>query len=469
MHGGAGMTALADTRSWARRTFEECELGDRRRTRRLIQVAERIAENPAASFPDQLESWAQLKAAYRLFDADDVTLQTIATPHWELTRATAAPQTLVLCDTTELNFGRFRLAEGLGPTGKGRGRGFLLHNALMVDADKHRIVGVAGQTVHYRSKPKKNETRTQQLKRVRESGVWGRVIDEIGPPHEGVRYVYVCDRGADNFEVFCHLVQQDSGWIIRARAKNRNIITSDGAQMKLGECLPSLPVVGAYELSLRTRREQPARTAQIEVSCGSINMPVPRIRSPWLRSLSPEPIGMNVVLVREVDAPADVTPIEWVLLTTEPVTTFSQAWNVIEGYEARWLIEEYHKALKSGTSVKKRQLQTADRLEAMVGLMSVVAVHLLQLKTLSRTDPDCKASRVVPRLWLQMLKASRPKLKRVHDLTIHEFYRELAKLGGFIGRRSDGEPGWITIWRGWEKLARLVQGAKHAKKLFAYQ
>ena len=338
---------------------------------------------------------------------------------------------------------------------------------MMVDIDTHVIIGIAGQTVHYRSKTKKKETRTQKLKRVRESDVWGRVIDDIGPSPEEGRYVYVCDRGADNFEVFCHLMQQEAGWIIRARAKNRNIFMSDDDRMTLGELLPTLPVHGSYELSLRARRQQPARTAHIEVSCGLLSMPVPSIKSPWLRSLSPKPITMNVVLVREIDAPADVTPIEWVLLTSEPVTTFAKAWSVIESYEARWLIEEYHKALKSGTSVKQRQLQTAARLEAMVGLMSVVAVYLVQLKTLARTDPDRKASRVVPRLWLGMLKVSRPKLHSVHDLSVYQFYREVAKLGGFIGRRSDGEPGWITIWRGWEKLALLVRGAEHARQLFA--
>ena len=111
--------------------------------------------------------------------------------------------------------------------------------------------------------------------------------------------------------------------------------------------------------------------------------------------------------------------------------------------------------------MKARQLQTASRLEPMVGLMSVVAVHLLQLKTLGSADPSRRARTVVPQFWLWMLKAARGRrLRRVQDLTVYEFYREVAKLGGFLGRKSDGEPGWITIWRGWEKLATFVQGAK---------
>jgi hypothetical protein len=135
---------------------------------------------------------------------------------------------------------------------------------------------------------------------------------------------------------------------------------------------------------------------------------------------------------------------------------------IIEYYEARWLVEEYHKALKTGCRVTKRILRKASRLEPMVGLMAVVAVRLLQLKSVARSDPDRPARAVVPRLWLVMLKAARKNLRRVYDLTIREFYREVAKLGGFLGRKSDGEPGWITIWRGWEKLNTLVRGAELA-------
>lgn len=153
------------------------------------------------------------------------------------------------------------------------------------------------------------------------------------------------------------------------------------------------------------------------------------------------------------------------LYSSLPVETFDDAWTIITYYECRWLIEEYHKALKTGCRVQRRLLHTAERLEPMVGLMSVVAVRLLQLKTIAREEPDRPARTVVPVLWLQMLKAARKNLHRVHDLTVYQFYRELAKLGGFLGRRSDGEPGWITIWRGWEKLNTLVQGATLASKL----
>jgi hypothetical protein len=277
--------------------------------------------------------------------------------------------------------------------------------------------------------------------------------------------IHVCDRGADSFEVFCHFVAQQADWVVRASSLHRVILTPDAEELPLSEYLLTLPLAGTYELKLRARPDQPARTAKLEVRFGKLQMPAPAQRSPYVKASKLSSIEMWVVEVREVDAPPGVKPIAWVLYTSLPVTTFAEALLIIEYYEARWLVEEYHKALKTGCRVTKRTLRQAARLEPMVGLMSVVAVRLLQLKSVARSDPDRPARTIVPRLWLIMLKAARKNLRRVYDMTVREFYRELAKLGGFLGRKSDGEPGWITIWRGWEKLNTLVRGAELALRV----
>lgn len=462
---------MLSTKEWSQENFGKCELGDKRRTKRLVKVAEELASNPAASLPDQLEEWGDLKAAYRLFDCDDVTFEAVARPHWKLTRQRASGRTLVIGDTTELDFGRFRAIAGVGPTGNGSGNGFLLHNAIMIDAESEEILGVAGQTIHYR-KPKRKSakplTAPQRLNQQnRESEVWGKVIDDIGPPAEDVSYVHVFDRGADNFEVYCHLLQQRSGWVIRAAQLHRCVLVGDSEEsMPLNKYLQTLQPAGSYSLSLRARPGQSAREAELEVRIGKIKVPRPKHVSPWVRELKQSPIEMQVIEVVEVNPPKGVTPIRWVLLTSLPVTNFEDAWIVIRYYELRWLVEEYHKALKSGCKVETRQLKTADRLEAFVGLTSVVAIRLLQLKSVARTAPDTPAKKVVPSVWLQMLKLARKKLSRVHDLTVGEFYREVAKLGGFLGRKNDGDPGWITIWRGWEKLNLHVSVASKLKMQF---
>jgi hypothetical protein len=423
-------------------------------------MAEQIANNPSGSLPKQMEAWGDVKAAYRLFDQDDVTFEAVAGPHWERTRLVAPGRYLVISDTTELDFGIHRDIEGLAPTGNGSGRGFHLHNALMVDAESQEVVGLAGQRIHYRKPKPKKENASQRLKRERESKIWGEVIDDVGPPPEGAQFIHVGDRGADNFEVFCRCREQRGDWLVRCCTPHRLILTPDGELTPLSAYLKTLPVKGGYELQLRSRPGQAARTAKLEVRFGKLSMPVPKHKSPYLKRLNPDPIEMWVIEVREVGAPKGVKPIEWVLYTSLPIETFEDAWEAIGYYESRWLVEEYHKALKSGCQVTQRGLRDACRLEPMVGLLSVVAVRLLQLKSVARTDPDRPARQIVPSLWLKMLKAVRKNLSRVYDLTVGQFYRELAKLGGFLGRKGDGEPGWITIWRGWEKLNMLVRGAE---------
>ena len=304
------MTAQSTTQ-WAEDNFRSCQLGDKRRNNRLIHMAEQVASNPAASLPGQTETWSDLKGAYNLFNRPEVTFKAIAKPHWERTKQRTAGRYLVIGDTTEIDFGKRKMISGLGPTGNGSGAGFLLHNALLVGAETEEIVGIAGQTIHYRSiKPKKKESRTQRLKRKRESQVWGKVIDQVGPPPENVEWVHVLDRGGDNFEVYCHLLQQRSEWVVRAAKLNRYVLAGDDeVRMKLSEYLPKLDVLGTYTLSLRARPDQAAREAKLEVRVGKIKMPRPHHVSPWVKGLNQPPIAMNVVEVVEVDAPQGATPI----------------------------------------------------------------------------------------------------------------------------------------------------------------
>jgi hypothetical protein len=463
------MQSVAD---WAQLNFGTCELGDKRRTKRLVGVAKQVGDHPSASLPNQFPQWAELKAAYRLLNSDEVTFDAVTRPHRDLTKQAARGRCLVIGDTTEFDFGKDREIEGIGPTGNGSGKGFLLHTALLVHAETEEIIGVAGQAIHYRrkKKKKKRENSAQILKRKRESELWGTVIDQIGKPQnkegqtEEVEYVHVFDRGGDNFEVYCRLLENRGQWVIRASKMNRYVLAGESEEpITLKDYLPQLKTLGRYTLSLRARPDQAAREAQIEVRVGRIKIPRPLHVSPWVKSRNQPPIAMNVIEVVEVNAPQGVTPIRWVLFTSLPVATFCDAWTVIGYYELRWLAEEYHKAIKTGCATESRQLKAAGRLEAFVGLTSVVAIRLLQLKSLARTNPEVPAQRVIPRVWLQMLKLARPGLNRVYDLTVGQFYREVAKLGGFIGRKGDGNPGWITLWRGWEKLNMYVYVASKIK------
>lgn len=229
--------------------------------------------------------------------------------------------------------------------------------------------------------------------------------------------------------------------------------------MTLNDVLADSELVGSYELNLRSRPGVAARTAKLEVLVASVIFVPPSQKSPFVRDCGVKEIAMRMVVVREVDAPKGASPIRWVLLTSLPVRTFAAAWQVVEDYERRWLIEEYHKVIKSGCSIEKHALRTADRLEPLIGLISVIGIRLFQLKLIGRTEKAAKAKKHVPSDWLECLLRLQPKVKRT-KITVYEFFRELAKLGGFLGRTGDGEPGWQTIWRGFKKMQTLLDAMR---------
>jgi hypothetical protein len=450
---------IQEAQAWAVTQFGTADLHDKRRTDRLVYLATQIAADPSGSFPEQTGSWNDLRAAYNLFDCEEVTFQAIAAPHWELTRRTTGKILLIIEDTTEIDYGPCRQVEGLSPVGSGTGRGFHLHSGLMVSAKDDRVHGLAGQLIYHRQPVPEGETRTERLQRDdRESQIWGNLVVQIGSPPAGTSWVHVVDRGADDFEFFYHCQQTGTKWVARAKNLNRIIITPQGGQAPLRSYLGTLPEAGSYTLNLRARPKQPARTAKLAIAFGALTVPTPRLKSRFLKQVKPAAIRMWVVWVREMGAPPGVDPVEWVLYTSSPVECLEDAMVVVGYYEKRWLIEEWHKVLKTGFQVEHRQLKTCDRLETMMGLMSVEAVRLFQLKGEARTAPQRPAAQVVPPKYVKVLTAVR-KLAPAEELTVGSFFRELAKLGGFLGRRHDGEPGWITIWRGWHKLQAMIRGA----------
>lgn len=454
---------ILDAAQWAEAQFGSCELGDVRRTRRAVKAAAQFALSPDATTPQQIERWSDLKAAYRLLSQKPVTFRSLAEPHWQRTRTLAKGVCLLISDTTETNFGMRRHVQSanLGPTGNGKGRGFMLHSSLMVQADTREVVGLAGQELFYR-KPKRHakEDSYSRSQRSRESEVWGRVIDLIGPPATGVTYLHVGDRGADNLEVFCHCREQKCGWVIRASHLRRAIQRPDGRKMKLQNWLAVQPVLGTYELSIRETPRAAARIAKLEVRAAPVTLIQAHRKTPYLRKFGELKISEWVVEAREVNPPRGFKAVQWVIHTSEKVSTFGDAWRILEYYEVRWAVEEFHKCLKTGCSLESRLYTQATSLEAVAGMFSVLAVRLLQLKSVSRLEPNLPAEKIVPLAWLKMLRALRHK----PILTVRDFFRHLAGLGGFLMRNGDGEPGWITIWRGLTKLLLCLRGARAARQ-----
>jgi transposase-like protein/transposase Tn5 family protein len=462
----APLTWPIDPAAWATAQFATAQLGHSGRTARLVMLAEQIARDPGSSLPRATQTWGDLKGAYRLLDRPEVTFQTVAAPHWQLTRQQAERgRFLILDDTTEIDYGSKRQAAGLGPVGRGTGHGFLLHSAVVVPPDDEWVVGLAGQILFHRRPVPKGETLTQKLGRDRESAVWGQLIELVGPPPATAQWVHVMDRGADDFEVFCRAGRIGADWIGRVKSRNRRVRDEAGHEGPLSDVLTAAPVAGGYILALRSRPGQPARQARVEVAFAPVTALTPQHAPASLKALAPEPIPQWVVWAREVDPPPKLKePIDWVLLTSLPVQDLEGAMEVIGYYEKRWVIEEWHKALKTGCQVERRQLHTSPRLEALTGVLSVVAVRLLQMRQVGRREPNRAAGELAPPHYVSLVHRARRGRGRPEDWTIRDFIRGLAGLGGFLGRKSDGEPGWITIWRGWDALHWMLEGAHHGRE-----
>ncbi|GHO73508.1 hypothetical protein KSD_12790 [Ktedonobacter sp. SOSP1-85] len=169
------------------------------------------------------------------------------------------------------------------------------------------------------------------------------------------------------------------------------------------------------------------------------------------------------VRVWEELTPADEEPLEWILLTSVPTTTLAQAWERVEWYKHRWVVEEYHQCLKTGCRLEERQLQRVERIMRLLGLLSPVAMRLLQLRDLSRQEPQAPASQVFEADVLAVVAAQTGQSPT--QMTTEAAWKAVAQMGGYLARRSDGPPGWKPLWRGWLRVQTLLEGVRLASHL----
>ncbi|MBI3427332.1 MAG: IS4 family transposase, partial [Acidobacteria bacterium] len=321
------------------------------------------------------------------------------------------------------------------------------------------IIGLADQQGRVRQAAPPHETRRARLLRERESEVWAVPTTRLGtaPDRPDIRWVRVCDRGTDSFEFLTSCAAEGHGYVVRA-AQDRALVAATGAPAgRLLATARRQPSRGAFNLVLRARPGQAARTARLSVSATRV-----RLRAPWRpghgRGTLPAH-ACTVVRVWETDPPAGAAPLEWRLWCNAEVTTLAQALERALQYAPRWLVEEFHKALKTGLGIEKLQLATGAALMAAVALLSIVALRLLHLREVVRLRPAAPAA--LRQLERDVLAA---KTDRVLT-TAQEVALALGRLGGHLNRNRDGLPGWITLWHGYVVLQSLVEGVRLAQKL----
>jgi hypothetical protein len=451
-------TVLAPAQ-WAQTEFALARLGDQRRTQRLVKIATRLAQSPGGTLPQAMPRWEELKAAYRFFSQPKITYEGILRSHWERTQAACreAGEYLLIEDTTLLDYTGHRAAEGLGIIGEA-GRGLSLHSTLALkvtvwDLEQRPeavVVGLFHQQCWTQQRRPRGETRAQVAWRSgRMSKRWAEVFKTSAGPAEGAHWTYIADREADFYEPIQRCRQRGVDFVIRA-CHNRRLAGEAG---HLWESLEEATVLGEIEVELRSRPGQGARRAVLELRSRKVDLRGPWRPGGWQADLE----GIYVVEAREIKPPPETEPLHWVLLSSLPCNSLAEARRIIGRYTARWHIEEYHKAIKSGAGVEESQLAQAYRLETLLAVLALVAVRLLNTKLLARACPDeaLTADQVSPEaLKLLENKVGKPKA----GWTQSTFWIAVARLGGFIGRKSDGTPGWQNIWRGWQRLMWMCEG-----------
>jgi hypothetical protein len=377
--------------------------------------------------------------------------------------------TLVLHDTTELDYSGLKSIEDLGSIGGDLNRGFLCHNTLAYDPQQREVLGLANQILHRRrckrkkkGAKKKREGVKQKRERLdRESRLWVRGAEAVGSAPDERLWVHVADRGADTFEFLAHLEQRKKqGFVVRSCSKRVIRQGHDESDPKgdLKAYARSLPRAGSQVVTVSAKPGCPAREATVSVGYAPILLMPPHVRR---GEYEKKPLTMWVVYVCEDNPPKGVTPLEWTLLTNVSVKTEEHAWERVEWYRSRWVLEEYHKAQKTGCAIEEMQFETRQALEPMIALLSVVAITLLNLREAARR-PDAKerpASDVVDKQYVHVLSCWRHG-KSLPEWSVHDFFMALARLGGHQNRKCDDRPGWVVLWRGWTDLQYMVDGAE---------
>lgn len=432
-----------------RAEFEGINLGDARLNARAQKIVPRLAKQPAAGFPTALVSDAETEAFYRFLSNPKVTLEAVLAPHQEATRerCAVAGEVVIAVDRTEMAFkgASDEELEELSATT----RGFSTFAALALNMRKTPL-GVLD--VH----PLANTAGRQP------ASSWAECVNRVAtslPPN--VHATYVMDREADAFELIAALSESDRSFVVRAKYDR---LVADGAHT-LKSVVSKEPCVlkREVELSRRSTKGKPpaarakhparsSREARLAIRACRIELP----RPPKASQKLPASLTLNVVLVTEIDPPPGEKPVEWLLLTNLPIETANDIEAVIDKYRMRWMIEEFFKALKTGCAYEDRQLESRKTLLVALGLLVPIAWQLLLIRDVSRNTPEEPASRVLTPLQIRLLQASED-VKLCANPTVKQALLAIARLGGHL--KQNGPPGWLVLWRGFEKLRAWEAGA----------
>jgi hypothetical protein len=455
---------------WAQEEFGRCRLSARL-TQRLMTMARDFWARPMANIPEACESTTKMQAAYRFLANDDVLFETLLQPHYAATEERISELdessvVLVPQDTTSVNYSALTSANGLGPIGTtvDGAQGLHLHSSLAVTVQGVPLGFLDAQC--WARDPNEFGKKAQRHAlpiEDKESYRWIKsyqAVAAVQKRNPQLTLVSMGDREADIYELFAEALGEPGGPKLLVRAKHNRELQDE--QERLFEMIQAKPVAGYQPIQLPRQKTRAAREAKLAIRFATVTLCPPQEKSHLPR------LEVQMVLAQEEDAPEGAEPIEWRLLTTVAVDSFEQACEKVAWYTQRWGIEVFHRTLKSGCRIEDRQLGDADRLEACLAIDMVVAWRIYHLTKLGREVPDLPADVFFDQDECKVLAAYQNKNKTktkskkqdpsAQVLNLRDAIRLIATLGGFLGRKSDGEPGTETLWRGLQRLDGLTEG-----------
>src|SRR5262245_59523975 len=376
--------------TFGKRSFAAVDLGDARRTKRLVALTDKMVRHPGGTLPDKLSHPPDLRAFYRLMNRDEVTHEQLMNSHTADTRRSMAEAAsvnpgavfLIVHDATELDYTTLQsLAEDLGQIGEGTHRGYICHNSLIIQAQPQMVLGLGSQILHHRANVPEGETDRQRCEREdRESRLWVWGASQCGAAPPDSLCVDISDRLSDTFEYMAFEVLQKRHFVLRAR-ENRKLAARLNGESYLLDAVRQQPAVTTRKMSVQASERHAARIAKLNISFVQVEIAEPGKRSGEYTAKS---LILSAVRVWEPQPPRGVEGLEWILLTNIPVTDEATAEQRVEWYEHRPIVEEYHKCMKTGCGVETLQFTTIEGLEPAIAVLSVLAITLLRLRDAAR-------------------------------------------------------------------------------------
>jgi len=440
---------------WLEEELAYIDLGDERLDRRLSKLLEQFTQMPCASIPEACGTVASTKAAYRFFDQERVPVRAIQEGFFHATgdRIKGNQRVIVAQDTTNLDFTTHTKTRGLGYLDDQACSGIKMHSALAISDDGVPL-GLVAQQCWVRAKEGYGKKKHRRKKKTaeKESQRWLNGVEETEEHiEEATAIVTVADREADAYDLFAQHRRQGHDLVVRI-CRNRSI---KGEHKLLYDKVLSMEKCGVTEILIGRTRERKARKVCAEVRYTQVEVQPPRYRA---KEHLPA-IVLWAISLEETDPPAETKPIHWMLMSTKPVKRLEDALQCVHWYTLRWFIERYHYVLKSGCQIEELQLEEADRIERATAVYCIVAWRILFLTYLSRVHPDQSCTTALERHEWEALSCFTKKSKNPPENppSIADTVRMLATLGGFLGRKGDGEPGVKVLWRGIRRLNDIAQ------------